>query len=86
MVDDLPALEDAVPSGAACATMSPVPFVVVSVALFLLRRLRPTTVVLIAYRTWRRLPPEQRQQIILAARRNGPRLASSLTRRGRPRF
>jgi len=66
--------------------MSPVPLVVASVVLFLLRRLRPTTVALIAYRTWRRLPPEQRQQIILAARRNGPRLASSLTRRARPRF
>ncbi len=62
-----------------------VPFVVISVALFLLRRLRPTTVALIAYRTWRRLPPEQRQQIIMAARRNGPRFASSLTRRALPR-
>ena len=66
--------------------MSDVPLVAISVALFLLRRLRPTTVALIAYRTWRRLPPEQRQQIILAARRNGPRLASSLTRRSRPRL
>ncbi|MET0560458.1 MAG: hypothetical protein ABW012_02390 [Gaiellaceae bacterium] len=46
------------------------PLVAISVALFLLRRLRPTTVALIAYRTWRRLPPEQRQQIILATRRN----------------
>jgi hypothetical protein len=66
--------------------MSPVPFVAISVALFLLRRLRPATVALVAYRTWRRLPPEQRQQIILAARRNGPRLAASLTRRSRPRL
>lgn len=66
--------------------MSPVHFVAISVALFLLRRLRPATVALIAYRTWRRLPPEQRQQIILAARRNGPRLASSLTRRARARI
>jgi hypothetical protein len=65
--------------------MSPVPLVVISVVLFLLRRLRPTTVALIAYRTWRRLPPEQRQQIILAARRNGPRLASSMARRSRAR-
>ena len=61
--------------------MSPVPLLVVSIVVVFLRRLRPTTVALIAYRTWRRLPPEQRQQIILAARRNGPRLASSLTRR-----
>jgi hypothetical protein len=65
--------------------MSPVPLVAISVALFFLRRLRPTTVALIAYRTWRRLPPEQRQRIILAARRNGPRLASSLARRSRSR-
>jgi hypothetical protein len=65
--------------------MSPVPLVVVSIVFFFLRRLRPTTVALIAYRTWRRLPPEQRQQLIMSARRNGPRLASSLTRRGRPR-
>ena len=66
--------------------MSAVPLIAVSIALFLLRRLRPTTAALIAYRMWRRLPPEQRQQIILAARRNGPRLASSLTRRARPRL
>jgi hypothetical protein len=66
--------------------MSAMPLVAISVALFLLRRLRPTTVALIAYRTWRRLPPEQRQQIILAARRNGPRFASSLARRSRSRL
>jgi hypothetical protein len=46
-------------------------------------RLGPTAVALVVYRTWRRLPPEQRQQILMAARRNGPRLASSLARRGR---
>jgi hypothetical protein len=63
--------------------MSAVPLVAISVALFVLRRLRPTAVALTAYRAWRRLPPEQRQQIILAARRNGPRLASSLARRSR---
>lgn len=58
---------------------------VASVALFLLRRLRPTTVALVAYRTWRRLPPEQRRQLVLVARRNGPRLAASFARRGRVR-
>jgi hypothetical protein len=62
-----------------------VPFVLASVALFLVRRLRPTTVALVAYRTWRRLPPEQRRQVILTARRNGPRVAALLVRRGRPR-
>ncbi len=66
--------------------MPAVPLVAISIALFFLRRLRPTTVALIAYRTWRRLPPEQRQQIILAARQNGPRLASSLARRSRSRI
>lgn len=60
------------------------PLVVVSVVLFFLRRLKPTTVALIAYRTWRRLPAEQRRQLFIAARRNGPRLASSLVRRTRP--
>ncbi|HET9437456.1 MAG TPA: hypothetical protein VFO64_04585 [Gaiellaceae bacterium] len=58
---------------------------VASVALFLLRRLRPTTVALIAYRTWRRLPPEQRRQLVLAARRNGPRIAATIAARARPR-
>jgi hypothetical protein len=66
--------------------MQRMPLVVVSIVFFFLRRLRPTTVALIAYRTWRRLPPEQRQQLIMAARTNGPRLASSLARRGRPRL
>lgn len=61
------------------------PLFLASVALFLLRRIRPTTVALVAYRTWRRLPPEQRRQILHAARRNGPRVAAVLARRGRPR-
>jgi hypothetical protein len=55
------------------------------IAVFFLRRLRPTTVAILAYRTWRRLPPQQRQAIIVAARRSGPRLASSLARRARVR-
>jgi hypothetical protein len=62
-----------------------VPALALGIALVLLRRLRPTTVAILAYRTWRRLPPEQRQALVLAARRNGPRLASSLARRARPR-
>jgi hypothetical protein len=57
----------------------------IAVVVFFLRRLRPTTVALLAYRTWRRLPPEQRQAMLLAARRKGPRLASSLARRSRLR-
>ena len=63
--------------------MTLVPALVVAIVVFFLRRLRPTTVAILAYRTWRRLPPEQRQAILLAARRNGPRLASSLARHTR---
>jgi hypothetical protein len=62
------------------------PLALLSVLLYLLRRIRPTTVALAVFETWRRLPAEQRQQLLLAARRNGPRVASSLMRRGRPRF
>jgi hypothetical protein len=61
------------------------PAIAIGIVVFFLRRLRPTTVALLAYRTWRRLPPEQRQAVIVAARRNGPRLASSLVRRSRLR-
>jgi hypothetical protein len=65
--------------------MAAMPALAIGIVVFFLRRLRPTTVVLVAYRTWRRLPPEQREAVIVAARRNGPRLASSLARRSRPR-
>jgi hypothetical protein len=65
--------------------MAAMPALAIAVVVFFLRRLRPTTVALLAYRTWRRLPPEQRQAMLLAARRNGPRLASSLARRSRLR-
>jgi hypothetical protein len=63
--------------------MAAMPALAIAIVVFFLRRLRPTTVALLAYRTWRRLPPEQRQAMLLAARRNGPRLASSLARRSR---
>jgi hypothetical protein len=65
--------------------MAAMPALAIGIVVFFLRRLRPTTVALLAYRTWRRLPPEQRQAVIVAARRNGPRLASSLARRSRLR-
>jgi hypothetical protein len=64
-----------------CEDVSSVPAFAIGIAVFSLRRLRPTTVAILAYRTWGRLPPQQRQAIIVAARRNGPRLASSLARR-----
>jgi hypothetical protein len=51
----------------------------------LIRRVRPVTVALAAHEVWKRLPPEQRQRLVVSARRNAPRLASSLARRARPR-
>jgi hypothetical protein len=62
------------------------PLAALTVLLYLIRRIRPTTVALVVLEAWRRLPPQQRQQLLLAARRSGPRVASSLVRRGRTRF
>jgi hypothetical protein len=62
-----------------------VPIAVLTVLLYLVRKIKPTTVAIMMFEAWRRLPPEHRQQLILVARRNGPRVASSLIRRGRPR-
>ena len=60
--------------------MAAMPTLAIGIVVFFLRRLRPTTLALVAYRTWRRLPPERREAVIVASRRNGPRLASSLRR------
>jgi hypothetical protein len=62
-----------------------VPIAVLTVLIYLVRRIKPTTVALVMFEAWRRLPPEHRQQLVLTARRNGPRVASSLVRRGRSR-
>lgn len=42
-----------------------------------LRRLRPTpwALTIAAWDIWRRLPPAQRRQLLILARRHGPRLA-----------
>jgi hypothetical protein len=61
-----------------------VPVAVLTLLVYLMRRIKPTTVALVMFEAWRRLPPRHRQQLLLAARRNGPRVASSLIRRGRP--
>jgi hypothetical protein len=61
------------------------PIAVLTVLIYLVRRIKPTTVALVMLEAWRRLPPEQRRQLVLAARRNGPRVASSLMRRSRTR-
>jgi hypothetical protein len=60
-----------------------VPVAALALLVYLMRRIKPTTVALVMFEAWRRLPPEHRQQLLLAARRNGPRVASSLIRRGR---
>jgi hypothetical protein len=62
-----------------------VPVAALTLLVYLMRRIKPATVALVVVETWRRLPPEQRQQLVLAARRNGPRIASSLVRRSRSR-
>jgi hypothetical protein len=64
----------------------PVPLVVSAVLIYLVRRVRPVTVAVAMVEAWRRLPPEHRQRLLMAARRNAPRVASSLARRGRPRL
>jgi hypothetical protein len=62
-----------------------VPVAALTLLLYLMRRIKPTTVALVMFEAWRRLPPQQREQLLLAARRHGPRVATSLVRRGRPR-
>jgi hypothetical protein len=52
---------------------------------YVVKRARPMTLALAMYEAWRRLPPEHRRRLLLAARRNAPRIASSLARRGRLR-
>jgi hypothetical protein len=53
-------------------------------------RLGPLGVALTAYDLWRRLPEAQRRQVMAAARKHGPKLASqaaqaAASRRRRPR-
>jgi len=62
-----------------------VPVAALTLLVYLMRRIKPATVALVMFEAWRRLPPEHRQQLLLAARRNGPRVASSLIRRSRTR-
>ena len=61
------------------------PFLVSALVAFALRRARPLGLALAVYETWRRLPPEHRHRLLVAATQHGPRVASSLIRRGRPR-
>ena len=51
----------------------------------MMRRVRPMGIAFAVYDVWRRLPPEQRERVLIAARRNAPRVAWTIARRGRPR-
>jgi hypothetical protein len=50
-------------------------------------RLRPTpwALTIAAWDIWRRLPPEQRKQLMTAARRHGPKLAAGAAAAARRR-
>jgi len=49
----------------------------------LLRRAGPVGLALTAYDIWRRIPRKQREQILSAARKHGPRLAANAVQRRR---
>jgi len=59
------------------------PLVVFTVLVWLARRLRPLSLAIAAFETWRRLPPQHRRALALAARKNAPRVASAVARRTR---
>ncbi len=47
----------------------------------------PAALAIAAYKLWRRLPPDQRRQVLDAARKHGPKIkagAASIKRAGRP--
>ncbi|MBA2642063.1 MAG: hypothetical protein H0U82_03920 [Actinobacteria bacterium] len=50
--------------------------------MFFVRRIT-VALLLAGFRMWRRLPPAERRRVWGAVRRHGPRVASSLARRGR---
>lgn len=51
----------------------------------LLRPTSPVGLAFTAYHLWRRLPPAQRKQVLLAARTHGPKVAAALLARRRIR-
>jgi hypothetical protein len=65
---------------------STVRFVASALLVYLVRRVRPMTVAVAMVGAWQRLPLEQRRRLMVAARRQATGAASSLVRRGRPRF
>jgi hypothetical protein len=48
----------------------------------LTKRLGPVGIALTAWDIWRRLPPRQRKQILNAARKHGPKVASRVVKAG----
>jgi hypothetical protein len=46
-------------------------------------RAGPLSLVLTAFELWRKLPPKQRQQMLKALRKHGPKAATALIARGR---
>jgi hypothetical protein len=51
----------------------------------LTKRLGPVGIALTAWDIWRRLPPTQRKQLLNAARKHGPKVASRVVQAGRAR-
>ena len=49
----------------------------------LLRPTSPIGLAFTAYHLWRRLPPAQRRQVLLAARTHGPKVAAAILARRR---
>jgi len=51
------------------------------------RKLRPTpwALTIAAWDIWRRLPPDQRRQLVRAARKHGPRIAAGAAKAARDR-
>jgi hypothetical protein len=47
------------------------------------RRAGPLGIALTAYDLWRRLPPGQRQRLVAATRKHGPKLAAGAAKRAR---
>lgn len=62
-----------------------VQLVVLAILMRVVGRVRPMGIAFAVYDAWRRLPPEQRERLLDAARRNAPKVASSIARRGKPR-
>ncbi len=51
------------------------------------RKLRPTpwALTIAAWNIWRRLPPQQRRQLVKLARKHGPKIASKAVKAARRR-